>query len=181
MTEMTKMTVSLTHVQQRYVLHWGEMGTRWGINRTVAQVHALLYLSPVPLNAEQIAAALSVARSNVSTSLRELQSWGIVRAVHVLGDRRAHFESLSDVWEMFRIILEERKRREVDPTLAVLRTSVAELNQDRKVDPITRQRLQAMLEFFETMAGCYEEFSRLPSSALRSFVKLRGKVRRLLG
>src|SRR5215468_809741 len=100
----------LSPVQQKFILHWGEMGTRWGINRTVAQVHALLYLSPRPLNAEEIAAALGVARSNVSTSLRELQGWGIVRLVHVLGDRRDHFETTKDVWEIFRTVSEERKR-----------------------------------------------------------------------
>jgi DNA-binding transcriptional regulator GbsR (MarR family) len=112
----------LTPVQEKFILHWGEMGTRWGINRTVAQIHALLYLSPEPLHAEDIARLLSVARSNVSSSLRELQSWGIVRIAHVLGDRRDHFESLKDVWQMFQIIVEERKRREVDPTIAMLKT-----------------------------------------------------------
>src|SRR5574341_82916 len=104
----------LAPVQQKFILHWGEMGTRWGINRTVAQIHALLYLSPDPLPAEEIASTLGVARSNVSNSLRELQAWGIVRVVHQLGDRRDHFESMRDVWEMFRIILEERKRREIE-------------------------------------------------------------------
>ena len=98
----------LSPVEQRFVLHWGEMGTRWGINRTVAQVHALLFLSPKPLHAEEIATTLAVARSNVSTSLRELQGWGIVRVAHVLGDRRDHFESVKDVWEIFRIVAEER-------------------------------------------------------------------------
>jgi len=102
----------LSNAERRFILHWGEMGTKWGINRTVAQVHALLYLSPEPLNAEQIQAVLEVARSNVSTSLKELQGWGIVRLVHLPGDRRDHFESLKDVWEMFRIVVEERKRRE---------------------------------------------------------------------
>src|SRR2546422_8311993 len=100
----------LTPIQQKFILHWGEMGTRWGINRTVAQIHALLYLAPRPLNAEQISATLSVARSNVSTSLRELLSWGIIRTVRVLGDRRVHFESLQDVWEMFRRVLAGRKK-----------------------------------------------------------------------
>src|SRR5437879_10478675 len=99
----------ITPVEQRFILHWGEMGTRWGINRTVAQIHALLYVSPRPLHAEEISDALSVARSNVSGSLKELQSWGIVKIVHVLGDRRDHFESMKDVWQMFRIIEEERK------------------------------------------------------------------------
>ena len=97
---------TLTTVQTQFILHWGEMGARWGINRTVAQIHALLYLSPRPMQAEEIAATLSVARSNVSNSLRELQGWGIVRVAHVLGDRRDHFESLKDVWQMFEIIIQ---------------------------------------------------------------------------
>src|SRR5262250_258593 len=113
-------------VQQKFILHWGEMGTRWGINRTVAQIHALLYISPKPLNAEEIAETLNVARSNVSTSLKELQSWRIVKLVHVLGDKRDHFESMKNVWEMFRVVLDERKRREVDPTMAVLKECLAQ-------------------------------------------------------
>src|ERR1700731_1297315 len=115
--ETTEMTdhkkAALSPVAQKFILHWGEMGTRWGINRTVAQVHALLFLSPQPLPADEISATLAVARSNVSTCLRELQAWGIVRVVHVLGDRRDHFESIKDVWEIFRIFSEERERREV--------------------------------------------------------------------
>jgi DNA-binding transcriptional regulator GbsR (MarR family) len=111
---MTQST--LTPVAQKFILHWGEMGTRWGINRTVAQVHALLFLAPRPVPADEIAATLAVARSNVSTSLRELQGWGIVRVVHVLGDRRDHFESIKDVWEIFRIVSEERKRRSEEHT-----------------------------------------------------------------
>jgi len=115
---------TLTPTEQKYILHWGEMGARWGINRTVAQIHALLFLSPEPLNAEVIATTLGVARSNVSTSLRELQGWGIVRAVHVLGDRRVHFESTKNVWELFRTIVDQRKRREIDPTLETLRKAL---------------------------------------------------------
>src|SRR5712672_4862450 len=111
---------TLSSVAQKFILHWGEMGTRWGINRTVAQIHALLFLSPRPLPAEEIAATLGIARSNVSNSLHELQNWGIVRVVHVLGDRRDHFESMKAVWEIFRIVSEERTRREIDPTLRVL-------------------------------------------------------------
>src|SRR6187399_732 len=108
--------IKLSPVQQKFILHWGEMGLRWGINRTVAQIHALLYLSPRPLHAEEICDALGVARSHVSNSLRELQNWGIVKIVHSMGDRRDHFESMKDVYEMFRVILRERKRREIDPT-----------------------------------------------------------------
>src|SRR6187455_1351360 len=121
----------LSAVQRKFVLHWGEMGTRWGVNRTVAQVHALLYLSPNPLNADDIVETLEVARSNVSTSLKELQGWGIVRLVHVQGDKRDHFESMKDVWEMFRVVMDERKKREFDPTLQLLR----ELNAEAKKSP----------------------------------------------
>src|SRR5712692_118158 len=170
---------SLAPVEQKFILHWGEMGARWGVNRTVAQLHALLYLSPRPLPAEEIATTLAVARSNVSTSLRELQSWGIVRVVHVLGDRRDHFASGKDVWEMFRIILEERKRREIDPTLRVLRECVQEVNRSGSAHAAElRDPLLAMLEFFTTMMTLYEEVQKLPPAALRRLVKLRGKMRK---
>ena len=128
----------LTAVKRRFILHWGEMGSRWGINRTVAQVHALLHISEQPVSAETIAAALGVARSNVSTSLRELQGWGIVRAVHVLGDRRVHFTSVSNVWELFRIIVDQRKRREIDPTVDMLRRALDELEGSKPGDRFTR-------------------------------------------
>ena len=173
--------IPLSPVMQKFILHWGEMGTRWGINRTVAQVHALLYLSPRPLHAEEIATTLSVARSNVSTSLRELQSWGIVKVVHVLGDRRDHFVSMKDVWEMFQMILDERKRREIDPTLAVLRECVTGLDKAGRAEAETRKRLLELLEFFETMTSLYLELRPLPASRIRQFVKLKGKVRKLLG
>jgi DNA-binding transcriptional regulator GbsR (MarR family) len=172
--------VSLTPTARAYVLHWGEMGTKWGVNRTVAQIHALLYLSPKPLTAEEIATALSVARSNVSTSLRELQGWGIVRVVHVMGDRRDHFESMADVWEMFQIILDERKKREVDPTVAVLRELVAESKKSGIAEKHTHERLSEMLKFFETMTGWYAQLRRLPRGAVVKFVKMGDKVRNLI-
>ena len=109
--------MKLTPTMQKFILHWGEMGWRWGINRSVAQVHALLMLSPKPLPADEICETLNVARSNVSTSLKELQGWGLIRVVHEFGDRREHFETLKDVWEMFLIILRERKKRELDDAL----------------------------------------------------------------
>lgn len=181
-TEMTDASVqTLTPVAQKFILHWGEMGTRWGINRTVAQVHALLFISPKPITAEEIANALSVARSNVSTSLRELQGWGIVRVVHVLGDRRDHFESVKDVWEIFRIVAEERKRREIDPTLRVLRECVEELRRAGQADKYTRERLESMLEFLTVMSGLFEEAVRIPAGALKGVAKLRGKMVTLLG
>jgi DNA-binding transcriptional regulator GbsR (MarR family) len=171
----------LSPIDQRFVLHWGEMGTRWGINRTVAQVHALLFLSPKPLPAEEIANTLTVARSNVSTSLRELQGWGIVRVVHALGDRRDHFESLKDVWEIFRIVAEERKRREIDPTLRVLEECVGELKSAGAASAYTRERLEEMLEFLTTTSALFEEIVRLPPAKLKGIARLRGKLSLMFG
>jgi DNA-binding transcriptional regulator GbsR (MarR family) len=155
------------------------MGARWGINRTVAQIHALLYLSPNPLTAEEIAETLSVARSNVSNSLRELQGWGIVKIVHVMGDRRDHFESMKDVWEMFRTIMDERKKRESDPTLNMLRESVAEMKSSQ-ADAYTRERLTDMLAFFESMTTWYEQTRKMPTPAVIKLCKLGDKVAKLL-
>jgi DNA-binding transcriptional regulator GbsR (MarR family) len=171
---------TLSPAIQKFVLHWGEMGTRWGVNRTVAQVHALLYASPRPLNSEEIAQTLSVARSNVSTSLRELESWGIVKPVHLLGDRREHYVSMTDIWEMARVILNERKRREIDPTLITLRECVGELKKSGNEESVSRERLLEMLDFLETLTSLYEEVRRMPTGAVRGLLKVRGKVRKLL-
>ena len=172
---------NLSPVQQKFVLHWGEMGTRWGINRTVAQIHALLFISQLPLNAEQIAETLGVARSNVSTSLKELQGWGIVKLVHLAGDKRDHFESMKDVWEMFRAVLDERKRREIDPTLALLRECIAEAEKDKATDEYTEERLEALRDFFEITTAWYDQIREWPMIAVTRFVKLGDKARKLLG
>ncbi len=165
---------------RRFVLHWGEMGARWGINRTVAQIHALLFVSPKPLTAEEVADTLSVARSNVSTSLRELQAWGLVRVVHILGDRRDHFQALADVWEMFHLILEGRKKREVDLTLAVLRECVAEAPPGSP-DAEAQGRLMELLGFFEMVTRWYEQVRRLPRPTLTKFLRMGDRVTKLLG
>ncbi len=178
---MTDTKTGLTPIQQKFILHWGEMGARWGINRTVAQIHALLYLSARPLNAEEIATTLGVARSNVSNSLRELQGWGIVRISHILGDRRDHFESLKDVWEMFRIIVDERKKREADPVLHMLREAVSEAKKPGAADAYTRERLADMLQFFELMTSWTEQTRKLPTPAVIRMVKMGDKVAKLLG
>jgi DNA-binding transcriptional regulator GbsR (MarR family) len=164
--------MELSPLPQKFILHWGEMGTRWGVNRTVAQVHALLYLSPRPLDAEEIAKTLEVARSNVSTSLRELQSWGIVRPIHVLGDRREHYESMTDVGEMARVILAERKRREIDPTLAMLRDCMRELEGAPASERILRGRIGEMLDFVEFITGVYEGARKMPRPMLRRLFKV---------
>jgi len=168
----------LTGVQKQYILHWGEMGTRWGINRTVAQIHALLYLAPHALPAEEIAETLSVARSNVSTSIRELETWGIVRAVHVLGDRREHYESMKDVWEMFRLVIEQRKRREIDPTREVLRQCLAQLDPKEAGADYTRQRLVAMAGFFEAVTELYDQMKGLPTGTVRKLLRMGTKMKR---
>ena len=171
----------LSPVATKFILHWGEMGTRWGINRTVAQIHALLFLSPRALNAEEIAEALSVARSNVSTSLKELQGWGIIRVVHVMGDRRDHFESMKDVWELFRLVLDERKRREIDPTLTILRDCLIEAEKAGAGEKYARERLGDLLGFFETTTSWYEQIRRMPTGAVIKFVKMGDKLRKLIG
>ena len=168
--------MKLTLAAQQFVLHWGEMGTRWGINRTVAQTHALLFLSPEPLNAEDIMETLCVGRSHVSTSLRELQAWGIVRVVHILGDRRDYFESMNDVWEMFGIILEKRKRREIDPTVAMLQNCFEQAGADGNTPEYTRDRIGEILTFMETVEAWYSQVRRLPREAQVRLLKLGRKL-----
>jgi len=171
----------LTPALERYVLHWGEMGTRWGVNRSQAQIHALLYLAGKPLTAEEIAETLNIARSNVSTSLKELQGWGLVKLTHALGDRRDHFEALTDVWEMFLIIVEERKQREIDPTLTMLRQCVMEAEADRATPDEARLRMAEMLKFLEQMSGWYGEVRKLPRQTLMGLVRLGSRIARFVG
>lgn len=162
----------LSEVEQRFILHWGQMGVQWGINRTVAQVHALLYLSPEPLHAEDLCEILGVARSNVSTSLKELQGWGIVKKVPRLGDKRDHFTSIQDVWELARIILNERKKREIDPTIGVLRGCVADAEADDATDADSVKKLQALSEFLEMGSVWFDRMNRLPMPAVKAMIKL---------
>jgi DNA-binding transcriptional regulator GbsR (MarR family) len=165
---------------QKFVLHWGEMGTRWGVNRTVAQIHALLFLAARPLNAEDIVETLGVARSNVSNSLKELQSWKLVRVTHVLGDRRDHFTALQDVWDIFRVIVEERKRREIDPTLTVLRECAIEGTQDPQLDKAALARMQTTLDFLEMLSATFEDYRHLSPQTLQRLLKMGGAVARFI-
>lgn len=170
----------LTPATQNFIIHWGEMGARWGINRAVAQIHALLYLSPTPLTAEDISETLSLARSTVSVSLRELQNWGIVNIVHELGDRRDYFETMSDVWEMLRVVLDQRKHREIDPTLKILRETVGDLENTPEADPHTKKKLHDMLDFFETVVSLYEQTQKLPMETIIRIAKTGDVVGKLL-
>jgi len=153
----------LTPVMESFILRWGEIGGAWGLNRTVAQIYALLYLSEEPLNAEEICESLSLARSTVSASLRELLGWGVIHIAHALGDRRDYFETIGDVWEMFRVIVRERKSREIDPLLRVLRETLADA--DAKDEP-AEEKLKALLEFFEAAESIYEQVDQLPTNVI---------------
>ena len=172
--------MNLSPAVQKYVLHWGEMGTRWGTNRTVAQIQALLYLSPKPLHADEIVDLLSVARSNVSTSIRELQSYGLVKMTHVLGDRRDYFESLGDVWELFRVIIAQRKQRELNPTLSMLQKCAMEVEKEKQTDKVTKERITNMLNFFETISDWYEQIQEIPTPTLQKIMKLGRRITKVI-
>ena len=171
--------LALSAIAERFVLHWGEMGSRWGVNRTVAQIHALIYITGRPLHAEEIADSLRVARSNVSNSLRDLQNWNLVRIVHLLGDRRDHFEAARDPWDLLRTIVRERKTREFDPTLAVLRECVAD-DHFAEQDAATRGRLQQTLALMEALSSWSEDMLQLDTVTLTRLIKMGDKVRVLL-
>ncbi len=171
--------MQLSPITHRFVLHWGEMGSAWGVNRTVAQIHALLFAHGQPLNAEEIAETLGVARSNVSTSLKELQNWKLVRTAHVLGDRRDYFETSADVWELFRTIVRERKQREFDPTIAMLRELTASPDFEKE-EPDTQDRIQETLRLMDAMGSWADEMLRLTPNTLEKVLKLGSKIQKLI-
>ncbi|WP_322740344.1 GbsR/MarR family transcriptional regulator [Sphingomonas sp. M1-B02] len=164
-----------------FIFHWGEMGTQWGVNRSVSQVHALLYLSDSALPADDIVDQLGLARSNVSTALKELQGYGIVRRVHVENDRRDHFTAEADLWEMLMRISAERKRREIDPTIALLAELAEQLAEDKAAPAHVRERITRMHEFISTLSDWYDQVRRLPKPTLVTLMKLGGKVARFVG
>ncbi|ROZ77097.1 GbsR/MarR family transcriptional regulator [Ramlibacter sp. WS9] len=171
--------MELSATSQKFILHWGEMGTRWGVNRTVAQIHALLYLSGKPLPADEIAETLAVARSNVSNSIRELQAWNLVKMVHVLGDRRDHFEASTDIWELTRTIVRERKEREIEPTIDVLKDLLN--SPELMVDGLERAaRIKEMLVMLESLSAWSDEMLRLDTETLTKVLKLGAKIQKLI-
>jgi len=168
-------------IARKFILHWGEMGARWGINRTVAQIHALLYLSERPIHAEEICETLDLARSNVSVALKELQGWGIVKITHLQGDSRNHFESMKDVYEMFRVIANERKRREVDPTLKLINDCLQDSGKPKANEAYVRERLESMKEFFDLAINFSNQMDKLNTSSLVKAAKMGDKAIKLLG
>jgi len=180
MTEITDSNVILPEAVKRFVLEWGNLGDRWGVNRSVSQIHALLYASKKPLAAEEIADVLGIARSNVSNSLRELQSWNIIRSVPILGDRRTFYTAETDLWNLVSRIAAGRKARELDPAAAALRECVEMTREDESVDPVVQLRLREMLDFVERLSRWYDQMIVLPRSKITTLIKLGGGIARLL-
>ncbi len=184
MTENTNISdaaaVNLPPAIERFVLQWGDMGSTWGVNRSVSQIHALLYVTGRPLTAEEIAATLGIARSNVSTSLRELMGWDLIRRVPVKGDRREHFEAEGDIWEIVSRIAAGRKAREFDPAMAALRVCAGEANNDTSIDPKAARRVKDMLAFTEMVDTWYGQMRAVPKDKLVMLMKLGAKIIKFL-
>jgi DNA-binding transcriptional regulator GbsR (MarR family) len=176
MTEITEKTSKLPGAVERFVLHWGDMGGQWGVNRSISQIHALLYLSERPRTAEEIAAVLGLARSNVSTSIRQLAAWNLIRRAPVKGDRREHFEAEADVWEIAMRIAAIRKEREIDPAVETLRACVADAERDAKLHPVVRKRLKDMLAFVEMLDRWYMQMLTVPKSKLAALIRLGTRI-----
>jgi len=172
--------MTLTASTREFILHWGEMGTRWGVNRTVAQVHALLYLSPESLTAEEISDTLSVARSNVSTSLKELQNWNLVETDSRMGDRRDYFRTSADVWTLFLSVVDQRVEREIIPTLTMLQRLVVQARAERPAQPAVTARITAMQVFLEELHGWYTQIKKLPPASLHSLISIGSGITRFL-
>ncbi|MEA2905507.1 MAG: hypothetical protein QOI12_2894 [Alphaproteobacteria bacterium] len=176
MTEITEKPAKLSAAVERFILHWGDMGSQWGVNRSVSQIHALLYLSERPLTAEEIAAALGLARSNVSNSIRELMAWDLIRRVPIKGDRRDHFEAETDLWEIAMRIAAVRKERELDPAVDALKACLAEAERDPKLHPVAGKRLKDMLGFVETMDRWYAQMLTVPKPKLATLIRLGTRI-----
>lgn len=176
MTEISDVKDRLPAAIERFILQWGNMGGAWGVNRSVSQIHALLYLAERPLTADDIAETLGMARSNVSNSLKELLGWGLIRRAPVLGDRRDHFEAETDIWEMAVLIAAGRKAREIDPAIAALKACIAEADGDPAVHPVARKRLKAMLEFTETADHWHTQMLAVPRVKLAMLIRLGAKI-----
>ena len=175
------MDATLTPVMERFIMHWGEMGSRWGVNRSVAQVHGLLFLSPEPLTAEEIAETLGLSRSNVSISLKELQGWGLVHARRARGARRDELIAEKDPQKVFRLIVEGRKRREIDPTLTILRDLSLQASQEPEEPEHVKRQITRLLEFTELLNGFYEDVMRLSDETLLKMVRAGARIADIFG
>lgn len=171
--------IQLSEQGNQFILHWGEMGSRWGINRTVSQIHAFLYYIGKPANAEQIAETLQVARSNVSNSLKELQNWHLISVTHMMGDRRDYFETSLDVWALFHIVITERKTREFDPTVRFLESFLQD-NQFNNDEQAAKERIENMLELMQSLSSWGDEMLKLKPETLTKIMKYGAKIQMLI-
>jgi DNA-binding transcriptional regulator GbsR (MarR family) len=169
----------LSPLVRSFVAHFGEMGSRWGINRTVGQMYALIFVSPSPVNADDIAERLEFSRSNVSMGLKELQSWRLVHLRHLAGDRREYFEAPSDAWEIFRTLAEERRRREIEPTLSMLRNALLEAPSN-DADRIALERMRGMHDLIELTTTWFDDVARMDQQTLSRLMKMGAKVQKVL-
>lgn len=171
--------MELNPIARRFILHWGEMGSKWGVNRTVSQIHALLYLAGKPMPADEITETLEVARSNVSNSIKELQNWNLIHVVHMMGDRRDHFATSTDVWELFRTVVSERKEREFDPTISVLRDCLTSKDISKEEAEV-QARIKDTLALMEALSTWGDQMLKLDPATLMKVMKLGAKIQNLL-
>ncbi|KRS13105.1 ArsR family transcriptional regulator [Roseovarius atlanticus] len=171
--------MELSPATQNFILHWGEMGAKWGVNRSVAQIHALLHVMPDPMTAEDISETLNLARSNVSNGLKELQAWKLVKVSRQLGDRRDHFTSVRDMFDLVTVVIEGRREREYAPTLAALKAVAEEAETDGTPKKV-RGRIRETLETMQLFDDWYRDVSRLPRAVQLSAVKLGARVAKFL-
>lgn len=179
MTEISNDSDRLPPSVEQFVLRWGDMGTQWGVNRSVAQIQALLFLSERPLTAEDIAAKLNMARSNVSNSLKELLAWKLIHRVPVLGDRRDHYEAEADLWQMATKVAQGRKAREIDPMVAAIGAAMQDID-DPRISAKVRQRLVAMHDFVNTVDSWYQQMLNVPPAQIMTLIRMGAKVVSLL-
>jgi DNA-binding transcriptional regulator GbsR (MarR family) len=180
MTEISVYTREIPASLERFILHWGDLGGQWGVNRSVAQIHALLYVSERPLAAEDITGRLGLARSNVSNSLKELLAWNLVRRVPIKGDRREHFEAETDLWEIATRIAAMRKEREIDPAVAILRHCVAEVDKESGAHPVAVKRLKDMLAFVELLDRWHAQMLTIPKAKIAALIRLGTRIANML-
>jgi DNA-binding transcriptional regulator GbsR (MarR family) len=181
MTEMTVDKKTLPPAVQEFVLRWGDLGGQWGVNRSVAQIQALLYLSDRPMNAEEIADTLGMARSNVSNSLKELIGWKLIHRTPVLGDRRDHYVAEADLWRILTRIAEGRKEREVDPAMAAIRSVLEKADKDPTINPVAKRRIHEMHALVSTLDSWFTQMMTIPPSTLMTLIKMGSKVVGVLG
>ncbi|WP_180682928.1 GbsR/MarR family transcriptional regulator [Tepidicella baoligensis] len=171
--------MDITPLTQSFIHHFGEMGSRWGINRTVGQIYALLFVSRRPLCADEIAEALAFSRSNVSMGLKELQSWQLVKLRHFPGDRREFFEAPQDVWEIFHTLAEQRRRREVEPTQSMLRAALMQTPASED-EAYAQRRMKEMHELIEQLMNWFDEVQKLSPDTARQLLDMGAKVSKVL-